>query len=64
MLFMGVTEVENRWIAATSLLAARTWYSSEDESVVSSLVMITDIINSRGGKLFFQYRVEREGFDG
>lgn len=44
---------------------ASTWYSTEDESVVSSLVAITDIINTRGGKLFFQYRVESEkGFDG
>lgn len=41
------------------------WYSGVDESVEVVLSTIIDVINPRGGKLIFQYRVESEkSFDG
>jgi len=38
------------------------WYSGVDESVEVILSTIIDVINPRGGKLMFQYRVESEKF--
>ncbi|CUE74841.1 membrane-associated protein, putative [Bodo saltans] len=42
-----------------------SWFSAVDESVAVTLATVVNVINPRGGKVLFQYRVESEkSFDG